>query len=221
MPKFSKMILHLVVFCGTHQLLFKEENMKKATLLILSIMILLTTLVSCSEGENSSNQNAQNGNQKEEKEEAASVAIIFPDSDNAEVTDEFFKFYYELGDLIGTTPEFITESDAKRDREIVFGKSEREISATAYRLLERIELSYDDVVAGNPRVLIYSDGSSVAVAYEECEDDVAFLMAVKELHEKISSIYPTTKSGVLHSGIINLDKYYQSYLYGNTLHFPN
>lgn len=183
----------------------------KKRIFILTVMMLLSVMIfiACSSGNANGNADVPNKPTDTPTQSPENFAIILPQTENSEITDIFFKFYYELGDLIGTTPELITESDARRDREIVFGRSEREISATAYRLLERIELSYDDVVAGNPRMLIYSDGSSVAVAYEECEDDVAFLIAVRELHEKIASIYPTTKSGVLHSGIIDLDKYYQ------------
>ena len=88
--------------------------MKKTTLLIWIMMILFTTLVSCSGGENGGNQNTQNNNQKEEKDEALSVAIIFPESGNAEVTDKFFEFYYAIGDVIGTTPEVISAADAPR-----------------------------------------------------------------------------------------------------------
>lgn len=188
--------------------------MKKRVFIFTAIMLLsVMLLAACSSGNGNGNGNGNSNVQNKPNDNGATptenFAIILPQTENSDITDSFFKFYYALGDMIGTTPELITAADAKRDREIVFGRSEREISVTAYRLLDRIELSYDDVAAGNPRVLIYSDGSSVAVAYEECEDDVAFLMAVRELHDNISSVYPTTASGVLYSGIVNLDKYYQ------------
>ena len=191
--------------------LLKKENYMKKRLFVFAAMLLLSVMLfaACSTGNGSDGSDAQNKPNDNRPKPPENFAIILPQTENSEITDSFFKFYYALGDIIGTTPELIAETDTVRAREIVFGRSEREISATAYRLLERLELSYEDEVAGNPRVLIYSDGSSIAAAYDESEDDVAFLMAVRELHEKISSVYPTTESGVLYSGIVSLDEYYQ------------
>ncbi len=181
--------------------------MKKAALLFTAMMLLLAVLASCAGGESAGNQNNSSSGQEGQ---VTSIAIIFPETNNSKVTDRFYEFYYELGDKMGATPELINETDALREREIVFGKSERAVSIEAYRRLERIDLSDDDMTEGNPRVLIYSDGKSVAVAYEESEDDVALIMAIDGLKEKISSLYPNTKSGVLHREIVSLDNYYQA-----------
>lgn len=181
--------------------------MKKLNFLIASMILLLVVLASCTGGESEDSKNNPGGGQEGQ---TASIAIILPQTENSKVTDSFYEFYYALGDLTGTTPELIGATDSRREREIIFGKSEREVSVEAYRRLERIDLSDEDIDAKNPRVLIYSDGKSVAVAYEECEDDVALITAIGILNEKISSLYPTTQSGVLHKEVVSLDKYYQA-----------
>lgn len=179
--------------------------MKKVMLLFVAVIVSLFMLASCSGA--AGDQNNQNGGQEGQK---TSISIMFPKTDNSKVTEKFYEFYYALGELFETTPELIGTTDTQRDREIVFGKSERGVSVEAYRRLERMDLSDDDINAGNPRVLIYSDGKSVAVAYEECEDDVALITAIGILNGKISSLYPTTQSGVLHKEVVSLDKYYQA-----------
>jgi hypothetical protein len=63
-----------------------------------------------------------------------------------------------------TEATFVLDSVEKTDLEIVFGKTTRAISTEAYRLLERM-----DAYGRESRFLIYSDGKSVAIAFDEDE----------------------------------------------------
>ncbi len=60
-------------------------------------------------------------------------------------------------------PNVTTDAVEPAEHEIVLGKSNREVSKRAYTLLNRLEKEDEKDVS----FLIYSDGSSIAIAYEE------------------------------------------------------
>lgn len=58
--------------------------------------------------------------------------------------------------------EILPDTSAKAKREIMIGRCDRELSRQAYRTLERIEKESDEA-----SYIIYSNGSSVAIAYDD------------------------------------------------------
>ncbi len=100
-------------------------------------------------------------------------------------------------------PEIITDQDSERAHEIVIGRTSRKISEDAYRRLEN--KAGDSEYA---QFLIYSNGSSVAIAYED--NEYARDMAVEyfiENYLKSSSL--TLKAGIIFStDIVTLQEEY-------------
>lgn len=92
--------------------------------------------------------------------------------------------------------------------EIVFGRTDREISKTAYSRLERVEKNSPDQLV----FLIYSDGSSLAVVWEECEDDKEAMdeIALEYFYENYCLEELTAKSGVVYSRALDIvEDYYR------------
>ena len=63
---------------------------------------------------------------------------------------------------VGNDVLLATDAAPKAEHEIVIGETSRELSRTAYRLLERIKDDDGDLVG----YVVYSDGNSLAVAYD-------------------------------------------------------
>ncbi len=95
------------------------------------------------------------------------------------------------------------DSDAHA-HEIVIGNTDREISKTAKDRMNRIEKVTDDEV----NFLIYSDGSSVAIVWDEDEDGVARGMALEYFISNYINEELISPSNVLHSNTVNLLDYY-------------
>ncbi len=70
-----------------------------------------------------------------------------------------------LGDALGEMPYIVTDSSAKGEADIVIGNSSLAIAQRAKTLLERNEREGKYL----PRYVVYSDGKSIAIAYDECE----------------------------------------------------
>ena len=94
----------------------------------------------------------------------------------------------------------VTDSEAQGGHEIILGVTERELSSKAYRLLGRIEKSKSE----NTAYLIYSDGASVAVAFEEDYLSSALSESVKLLTE---SIVTRESSLSLNKGVVYQKEY--------------
>ena len=95
-----------------------------------------------------------------------SAVIIY---DTGGITEKNFKLLTDH--LVYQTGRGIVARDSsseQSDYEIIVGKTTRELSKTAYKYLNRIDLLTETEV----RYLIYSDGKSVAIAYDEAFLDV-------------------------------------------------
>ncbi len=95
---------------------------------------------------------------------------------------------------------------AVAEHEIVFGKTDREISETAYKRLSRIRMDIEDEGA-LPRILIYSDGSSVAVAYDEFELGYAEKYAIEYFYEHYVSDELYMKEGTQYREVVEIFDY--------------
>ncbi len=90
------------------------------------------------------------------------------------------------------------------DHEIVIGNTDRPISKSARDRMNRIEKNTDD----ERILLIYSDGSSLAVVWEEDDDGVAEDMAISYFRDNCVKSELTAPRGTIHSEKIDLLEYY-------------
>ena len=112
----------------------------------------------------------------------------------------------KITDLTGNKPRVISDEFPKTDEEIVIGKTNREISKKAYELLSKGDYKTDITVG----YLIYSDGDSIAVAYdgELLGKRYAEKLAVEYLTEKIIPLRKTPlDSGIIYSEYFDIIEY--------------
>ncbi len=142
---------------------------RKIALVVLAALLVLVSLASCNTG---------NGD-KPDTEQPPSGNIILPPKENLIFSqktipnvicndqDTLAKVLEDLSadllDVTGKTPPVYTDQEYEAKHEIVIGETDREISKTAYRFLERL----DHEEEGNVGYLIYSDGSSIAIAFDK------------------------------------------------------
>ena len=133
--------------------------MKKALILIIVIFVMALTFSACNK-KSDHNDDSQNTDVGYVYHSGADPIIVFnPD----EVSEEnVLSVYDKLVSLTGRVPVLKNTESEPSAHEIIIGKSSRSISEKAYTLLDRVETSgYDGA-----KFLIYSDGSSVAIAFE-------------------------------------------------------
>ena len=100
---------------------------------------------------------------------------------------------------------YASADSAAHAHEIVIGKTDREISKSALTRLSRIETETDKDLS----YLIYSDGSSVAIVFDEDEEGIVASLAIKYFAENLVKETLVCKSGVVYSETINiLEDYY-------------
>ena len=152
----------------------------KIKLLSVVLMLVLAVCLVCSCNNKSKGQNSsQSGSQDSSQDNNANQNGAYEDIENlifapnkvpvivcnsrTEFSDEiaiiqdavFYVSYY--------IPNVTTDAVDPAEHEIILGKSNREVSKRAYTLLNRLEKEDEKDVS----YLVYSDGSSIAIAYEE------------------------------------------------------
>ena len=130
---------------------------RRSLFLVLAALACVLTLFSCTEPENEDFTEVENliyG-------PGTSVTIIA--NDKAEHIDLINFMQREIFNVTGETPKVKDDSAEAGKHEVVIGETSRPISQEAYRLLSRMEKESDSETA----YLIYSDGSSIAIAYEK------------------------------------------------------
>ena len=128
--------------------------------------------------------------------------LIF--SDMSLPQDIQVKLYDAFAAVMPTPPEFSTGTGEFNDHEIIVGESEREVSRLAYVELEKLEREYDEF-----GFVIYSDGASVAIAYDKDKDSVAALAAIDYFISKYVKESLTLEAGIAHKGVKTFDEYYR------------
>ena len=133
------------------------KNTRK--LILFFLLISITLLSSCRIGDNGG-QGEDGGNGQSGDSSSVSYRVITSAeyggnalSDAISALESFDNLTLERGD----------DSAPKAEREILWGRTNREISETAYMKLGRMEKETENSVC----YLVYSDGASVAVAFEE------------------------------------------------------
>ncbi len=148
--------------------------MKRLLIAFLSIIVCISLLASCNNKDE--NQNADDSNQSDNQDNIQNdekpvdqdviwspdveVSIIYVHGGVSEenLSDLFYKIGANAKDVL-----VYTDAAPESTHEIVVGRTGREISRQAYRALERIEAEGEEYVG----YCIYSDGKSIAIAYDE------------------------------------------------------
>ena len=113
--------------------------------------------------------------------------------------------------LISYTDVYVlTDKYEGFEHEIVIGKTTREISEEAYRLLEESELTpeQNEKRYNYAKYIIYSDGDSIAIAFEEQLDRAAERAAVEFFAENYLRERLVMGKGVVKRGIVYLPDFY-------------
>ncbi len=118
------------------------------------------------------------------------------------------KLAEDIAEARGKAVSIFSASSAEQtDHEIVIGKTDRQISKTA---LMRLNREIDDYVTGDESTyVIYSDGASIAVVFNEDYDKVAMGLAYEALTELCSGKTLVKPSGPIDINTFDLvDDYY-------------
>lgn len=180
------------------------------------ILALVTALVSCG---NKNNDNEGGGEDYTSLTDyifkpGSQITLVLSSSESADSNPNSSK-YKNLMSLIHT--EFTSAADgikavyagdnsARVKREIMLGRCDRELSRQAYRELDKVSTE-----TGESKYVIYSNGSSVAIAYPDGDYDIAQI-AVNNFLENyvIGKSYLTLKAGHKDSAAVNMTEYYNA-----------
>ena len=177
--------------------------MKKVVLFIIATLISTTMLFSCQNifGPGSDN-NGGSGNNDGGTSQVGAV-IWSPDLKAnivvAEETGDVTSLRQHIYQKSGIAPSVNPIYSAETSNEIVFGRTGRMISDTAYSRLDRYADLYSLEQNGNSAYLIYAEGDSIAIAYS---DTFARYAAVEYLIEN-SSDGSFVGAGEVHRAIFN------------------
>ena len=131
----------------------------KSLLMLLAIVFSLSLFACNNDQQNNGDQGGNN-----EPDQSVTDAIDMQVVCNADIGDKLYsELYSKLMDRYGTVVLVVPDTLDAKSREIVIGESNRDISKTAYLQLSRVQKDVEENVA----YLIYSDGNSLAIAYEE------------------------------------------------------
>ena len=130
--------------------------------------------------------------------EDSTLTLVY---DDGAITSENFDKLYKSLNSKNSTILTATSSVAATGHEIVLGRSERDISKAAYKQLDRAEAKNEDYVG----YCIYSDGNSVAIAYDDeiYGVSIAENEAIKLFVEK----YLTGNTLKMAKGVIAIEKF--------------
>ena len=186
--------------------------MKKFIFICLLAITCFSILASCkTESEDIKNNDTEIENEKNHSTEVSNESAIWSSEITLGIVAEqdtdwdFYGFMIEIYSLTGKIPTLISEDSTPYDHEFVFGETSREISKSAYLRLERI-LSGE---VGEVGWLIYSDGSSLAVAFN-CSYAMQFAFEYINSNLLTEATLKLDK-GVVASDVFAISKYAEEY----------
>lgn len=170
---------------------------RKIILLALAVAILATCLASCQ---------LLPGLQKDPQgfiyDKDSAPSLIFADMDMPQEYN--MRLYNAFVEVLVAPPDFNTGTTDVAKHEIIVGKSNRPVSDLAYAELEKIDCEYDEFA-----FVIYSDGASVAIAYNVDKDFVAAQSAIDYFIENYVKESLTLTAGVAKKEIKTFTAYYE------------
>lgn len=192
--------------------------MKKLLTLLLLLSLLCAALCSCQidlnallggteEEEENSDVNNENNEQEENKEPEnlifdTETELYFVFNPEEIAYEEVEKLLYPFIEF-GIYPRPVTPDYEVQKHEIVFGTSGRQVSKDAKMYLERMELNSDN----DTRYCIYSDGSSVAILFDDDIGDFTLNIALDYFIDNYLSEEVCIPKGVVKSDCFDLYEY--------------
>lgn len=166
----------------------------KIGIIITLVFVLAATLFSCKKKEEAPGQHDNNATIDENVIYSPSVntVLILGDGVSDKQLQTIKSAYWES---TGKNLTISTSSSSPASHEIIVGKTDREISQKAYRLLSILDES-DETVG----YVFYSDGTSVAIAYDEPSFGVD--IAFSEALDRFVTDYMNSATLKLNSGIV-------------------
>ena len=116
------------------------------------------------------------------------------------------EFYDKIMSVMTKFPPIVSDGESAVKHEIVIGKTSRKISDEAYRQLEKNQP--ED--SGYYRFLIYSDGSSVAIAYDLDPENAALTTVMTYFKDNCIKAPLTLEKGVVYKGQVNINDYIEA-----------
>ena len=134
---------------------------KRFGLLLLAFTLLLSLLTACKNGSSDDSDKPADEPADAIYSSSRGATIVY---DAGGITEENLSLLIShISQKTGSSVSTKDSSAEQSDGEIILGKTSRAISEKAYKYLQRIDLENDTEV----RYVIYSDGKSVAIAYDE------------------------------------------------------
>lgn len=131
------------------------------------------------------------------------VSLIL--ADETLPNDVSTSIFNALKGVLNTPPAFYGASAEASDHEIIIGKCDRELSKQAYEALAKLAKDSDDAVG----YVIYSDGNSIAIAYDEWEFHLTAKLAIEQLIAEYIKPELTLAAGVVASNSVVPIEYYE------------
>jgi len=184
----------------------------KLLLTLLICLCLCICFVSCNKDtdtDSSSNSGEQNGNQNTDNGGGSEEGVLYKPGSSLTVVygdDSLYDYAYDVFSAVGanmtSTPKISNDSGTADVHEVVVGQTNREISRLAYEKLAKLESENEYELP----FLIYSDGSSVAIAFEQDANgfNVTLIKAIEAFSQYIGSKDTLEiKEGNLVSGFVD------------------
>ncbi len=171
--------------------------MKKKLITLCAILILAaTTLCGCLLGGTAGESEGLIYNADTE------LYIIVADESAGLYVDDLFN---KLAFVLNSAPIMQSDAYEKQKHEIVVGPSQRQVSKDAYSKLAALGCTDSEIA-----FVIYSDGASIAIAYDEDKDELAISRAFEYLKENLLGESLILDSGYSYSEKIDTDAYYKN-----------
>lgn len=196
--------------------------MRKIITLILVFVFAISPLTSCGildepnqSGNNGGDQSGENTPENDQPGDAVEGAIYYNGSSLGFIVDNSLVRYTTLlyNALSAKVNLFTAKLDSTpMENEVVIGKAVRDVSDNAYEALELLKKN-DSVNEGSEDSiywLIYTDGASLAIAYDEHSDFLALEAAMEWFVKNLITDALILEPGTVGSGSINLLEYYEA-----------
>ena len=161
---------------------------KKGFALVLAAVLMVLTMFSCTPADNGNDENLS-GIENLIFGRGTTVNVIC--NEREVITSTLNDIQNKVYTVSGKVAKMYEDTEPEIAHEIVVGKTSRQISVEAYRLLDRVHRQGEEDVG----YLIYSDGSSLAIAYEE--DRYGLLATL----EKALAVFDSLLEGKTHLAI--------------------
>ncbi len=205
---FKKLCLFCTIFVFVKKVKGDRFMKKRLITFLLLTLISVIALSACDLTVPGKGEKPDKGKGEEEED-----LIFDEDSELYFITDEYSALSSSISEAANIIDshkklehsiKYADKSSAPAKHEIIFGKSDREVSRRAEMQLGRIEKNNDTDV----RYIVYSDGSSISVLYDEDGERIAIEAALKALIAVCDTDKLILSAGVVKLGVIDVYEYY-------------